>query len=52
VYASVDDGKTFDKKLKIDTSGGYATISTNNANDIVVFYDYVRCFAAPPPPSP
>ena len=40
VYASTDDGNTFDKKLKIDTSGGYAAINTNNANDIVVFYDY------------
>ena len=31
-------GKTFDRKLKIDTSGGYATINLNNANQLARFH--------------
>ena len=40
VFASTNNGKTFDRRLKIDTSGGYATINLNNANQLAVFYDY------------
>ena len=40
VYATDDDGATFNRSLKVDTSGGYATINTNNANQIAAFYDY------------
>lgn len=40
VFASTNGGKTFDRKLKIDTSGGYATINLNNANQLAVFYDF------------
>jgi hypothetical protein len=40
IFASVDDGKTFPRKLQIDTSGGYSTINLNNANMLAAFYDY------------
>jgi hypothetical protein len=40
VYASTNNGKSFDRKLKIDTSGGYGTINLNNANQIAVLYDF------------
>ena len=40
VYASTNNGKSFDIKFRIDTSGGYGAINVNNANQLVVFYDY------------
>ena len=40
VFASTNNGISFDRKLRIDTSGGYATINLNNANQIAVFYDF------------
>ena len=40
IYASLDNGATFSRSLKIDTSGGYSTVNVNNANEIVAFYDY------------
>jgi hypothetical protein len=43
VWASLDDGKTFDKKLKLDTRGGYNTVQMVEGGQIGVVY-----VAAPP----